>query len=114
MLRKGFTAALAAGLLGLFCPSRVLAQSSITGLVKDATGAVLPVVTVEASCEALIERVRSAVSDAQGRYTIVDLRPGTYKVTFTIQGFSTFSQTGIELPSDFTATVNAELRVGAV
>src|ERR1700716_3734478 len=114
MLRRGFTAALVAGLLGLFCPSRALAQSSITGLVKDATGAVLPGVTVEAASEALIERVRSAVSDPQGRFTIVDLRPGTYKVTFTIQGFSTFVATAIELPSNFTATVNADMKLGAV
>src|SRR3981189_1247053 len=78
MLRRGFATALVAGLLALLCPSRALAQSAITGLVKDATGAVLPGVTVEASSDALIERVRGAVSDPQGRFAIVDLRPGTY------------------------------------
>jgi hypothetical protein len=90
------------------------AQSAITGLIRDTSGAVLPGVTVEASSAALIEKVRTVVSDAQGRYTIVDLRPGTYKVTFTLTGFMTFAQEAIELPSNFTATVNGELKVGAV
>src|SRR3981189_3376176 len=76
MLRRGFTTALVAGLLALFCPSRALAQSAITGLVKDAGGAGRPGGTLEASSDALIERVRSAVSDPQGRFAIVDLRPG--------------------------------------
>ena len=114
MVRRGFTAVLVAGVLALVCPSRALAQSAITGLVKDGTGAVIPGVTVEASSEALIERVRSAVSDPQGRFAIVDLRPGIYKVTFTIAGFTTFVATAIELPSNFTATVNAEMKLGAV
>src|SRR5439155_13757809 len=62
----------------------------------------------------LIEKVRTAVSDDQGRYAIVDLRPGTYSVTFTLPGFSTFKRDGVELPANFTATINAELRVGAL
>ena len=95
-------------------PASAFAQSAITGLVKDATGAVLPGVTVEATSEALIERTRTAVTDTQGRFTIVDLRPGTYKVVFTIQGFATFVASAVELPSDFTATVNADMRLGAV
>jgi hypothetical protein len=114
MVRTGVKTVLVAGLLALFFPSRAIAQSSITGLVKDATGAVLPGVTVEAASEALIERVRTAVSDPQGRFTIVDLRPGIYKVTFTIAGFTTFVATAIELPSNFTATVNADMKLGAV
>ena len=67
MFRRGFTTALVVGLFALCTPSRALAQSAITGLVKDATGAVLPGVTVEASSDALIERMRSAVSDPQVR-----------------------------------------------
>jgi len=74
------------------------AQSGITGVVRDSSGGVLPGVSVEAASPALIERVRSVVTDSQGRYSIVDLRPGTYKVTFSLQGFSTVVQDGIELP----------------
>ena len=79
---------------------------------KTASGAVLPGVTVEATSPALIEKVRSVVSDSEGRYNIVDLRPGTYIVTFTLPGFSTFRRDGLELPAGFTGTVNAELKVG--
>ena len=49
----------------------------------------LPGVTVEASSPVLIEKVRSAVSDGTGQYRIVDLRAGTYTVTFALNGFST-------------------------
>ena len=95
-------------------PGTVRAQSAITGVVKDASGAVLPGVTIEASSDALIEKSRTAVSDGQGTYRIVDLRPGTYLVTFTLTGFQTLRRDGIELPSDFTATINADLRVGSL
>ena len=78
------------------------------------SGAVLPGVTVEAASPALIEKVRSVVTDSEGRYNIVDLRPGTYTVTFTLPSFSTFKREGIELPSGFTATVNAEMKIGAL
>jgi hypothetical protein len=98
----------------LLIPVSTFAQSAISGLVADSTGAVLPGVTVEAASPALIEKVRSVVSDAQGRYTIVDLRPGTYKVTFTLPGFNTMVRDGVELPANFTATVNGELRVGSL
>lgn len=87
---------------------------SIAGVAKDSTGAVLPGVTVEASSSALIEKVRSVVTDGQGQYKIIDLRPGTYTVTFTLSGFNAFKREGIVLTSDFTATVNGDLRVGAV
>jgi Carboxypeptidase regulatory-like domain len=89
-------------------------QATITGVVKDASGAVLPGVTVEASSEVLIERTRTAVTDGTGQYRIVDLRPGTYAVTFTLPGFSTVKREGIELTGTFVASVNAELRVGQV
>jgi hypothetical protein len=98
----------------LLLPRASLAQSSITGVVRDATGAVLPGVTVEAASPALIEKARSALTDGQGVYRIVDLRPGDYTLTFVLPGFSTVRRDGIELPSAFTATVNAEMRVGAV
>jgi hypothetical protein len=92
----------------------VFAQSAIAGVVRDATGAVLPGVMVEASSEVLIEKVKTVATDEAGLYRIIDLRPGQYVVTFTLLGFNTVRREGIELPSDFTATVNAELRVGAI
>jgi hypothetical protein len=95
-------------------PVSVWAQAAITGVVKDASGAVLPGVTVEAASPVLIEKVRTAVSDATGQYRIVDLRPGTYDVSFTLTGFSTYKREGIELSGTFIATVNADLKVGAL
>jgi hypothetical protein len=92
-----------------------LAQTgSIAGLVKDTSGAVLPGVTVEAASPALIEKVRTVTTDGAGQFKIIDLRPGTYTVTFTLAGFNAVKREGIVLTSDFTATVNADLRVGAV
>jgi Carboxypeptidase regulatory-like domain len=70
-------------------PAIASAQGAITGVVRDTSGAILPGVTVEASSPALIERVRSAVTDSSGQYRIEDLRPGSYVVTFTLAGFST-------------------------
>src|SRR5687767_9620072 len=90
------------------------AQSAIVGTVKDGSGAALPGVTVEAASPVLIERVKSAVSDGNGNYRITDLRPGLYTVTFTLTGFSVYRRDGLELPSDFTATLNADLKVGAL
>ena len=89
-------------------------SGAIAGVAKDATGAVLPGVTVEAASPALIEKVRTVVTDGQCQYKIVELRPGTYTVTFTLTGFSTIVREGVELTTGFTATANAELRVGGV
>ena len=83
------------------------APSGIAGAVQDSSGAVMPGVTVEASSPALIEKVRSVVTDGAGQYKIVDLRPGTYTVTFTLPGFGTVKREGLELGSGVTATVNA-------
>jgi hypothetical protein len=88
--------------------------SSIAGVVRDASGAVLPGVTVEVSSPALIEKVRSAVTDDAGLYRVEALRPGSYMVTFSLAGFSVVRREGIELTSNFTAPVNAELRVGTL
>jgi hypothetical protein len=88
--------------------------SGIAGVVRDATGAVLPGVTVEAASPALIEKVRTSVTDGEGQYKIIDLRPGTYAITFGLPGFSSVKREGIELSAGFTATVNAEMRVGTV
>ena len=106
-------------LLGLILRTpAAIAQSATTGTiageVKDATGAVLPGVTVEASSPALIEKVRTAVTDGQGQYRIIELRPGTYAVTFSLAGFSTVRREQIELTTGFTAVLETVLRVGAV
>src|SRR5688572_13105891 len=99
-------------LCSLLLPSIAYAQASIAGQVKDASGAVLPGVTVETASPALIEKVRSVVTDDTGQYRIVDLRPGTYSVSFALPGFNTVQRQGVELTGSFVATVNADLRVG--
>jgi hypothetical protein len=96
----------------LAIPTALFAQASITGVVKDASGAVLPGVTVEASSPELIEKVRTSVTDGTGQYRIVDLRAGVYSVSFALTGFGTVKREGIELTGSFTATVNADLKVG--
>jgi hypothetical protein len=101
------------GLLAGFS-SAARAQSAFSGSVKDTTGAVMPGVTVEAASPALIERTRTVVTDAQGRYTIVDLRPGIYTVTFSLAGFVTLVRSGLELQSSTTMPLSVELRVGAI
>ena len=113
-LDKVIRSVLAALVLMLLIPATSVAQSAITGSVRDATGGALPGVTVEVSSPALIEKVRSAVTDGQGVYRIVDLRPGLYKLTFTLAGFNSAVRDGVDLPAAFTATVNAELRVGSI
>src|SRR5215471_10250050 len=98
----------------LLAPVAARAQASITGVVKDASGAVLPGVTVEVASPALIEKVRTGVTDSGGQYRILNLLPGTYSVTFSLVGFNTFKREDIELTGSFTATVNADLKVGGV
>ena len=94
--------------------SAAYAQSTIVGVVKDTSGASMPGVTVEASSDVLIEKVKTAISDGDGAYRIADLRPGTYVVTFSLPGFKTFRRDGLQLPSEFTATINAELGIGSL
>src|SRR5262247_2298782 len=98
----------------LLLPAPLFAQASVTGTVRDSSGAVLPGVTVEAASPALIEKTRSAVSDGTGQYRIIDLPPGTYTVTFALTGFSGVKREGIELSGSFVATINADMKVGAV
>lgn len=95
-------------------PSLAYAQATLTGTVKDDSGAVLPGVTVEASSPALIEKVRSAVTDGSGQYRIVDLQPGTYALTFTLPGFTTVKRAGITLAGSATVTIPATMKVGGV
>src|SRR5262245_60232240 len=112
---RGFWARCVVVALGaLLLPAAAFAQSGIAGVVRDSSGGVLLGVPVEASSPALIEKVRTVVTDEQGRYNIVDIRPGTYRVSFSLAGFETFVRDNLELPSNFTATVNADLKVGAL
>src|SRR5512147_2923365 len=94
--------------------ARGQAGASIAGTVQDSSGTVLPGVTVEASSPALIEKVRTAITDASGQYRIEQPRTGAYVVTFSLPGFNTVRREGIELCGSFAATVNAEMRVGAL
>ena len=99
----------------VFASSSAFAQSgSIEGTVTDQSAAVLPGVAVEAASPALIEQSRTAVTDGQGRYRLIDLRPGSYNLTFTLQGFQVMKRENIVLTTGFTATVNATLQIGAV
>ena len=100
--------------IAMLVPGMVYAQASIAGVVRDSSGAVLPGVTVEAASDVLIEKVRTVVTDGAGQYRIIDLRPGTYSVTFTLPGFNTVKREGIDLAGSFTANVSADLRVGAL
>ena len=106
------------GVMGcvLILPAHADAQqaSGIAGGVRDTSGALLPGVTVEAASPVLIEKVRTVVTDGTDQYRIVDLRPGTYSVTFTLAGFAPVRRQGIDLAGSFTATVNVELKVGAI
>lgn len=95
-------------------PSLAYAQAQIVGQVRDESGGVLPGVTVEAASPAIIEKVRTAVTDDQGRYRIDALRPGTYKLTFSLAGFSTIARESVEVPSEVVVTINADMKVGAL
>jgi hypothetical protein len=103
--------ALAAALL---LPAAAYAQAAIAGTVKDASGGVLPGVTVEASSPVLIEKTRSVVTDGSGNYRIENLRPGSYSVTFTLTGFNTVKRDNVDVTGSGTATVDADLKVGAI
>lgn len=99
----------------LFTPIVASAQTStISGTVKDASGGVLPGVTVEAASPVLIEKTRSTVTSGSGSYSILALRPGTYTVTFSLPGFGNVVREGVELTSDFTATINVDMKVGTL
>src|SRR5688500_16182618 len=100
--------------IALLLPAAAFAQAAISGEVRDASGGVLPGVTVEAASPALIEKVRSTVTNDTGQYRIENLRPGTYTVTFSLGGFSTVKRDGVELQGSFSATINLEMRVGEI
>ncbi|HEY6613913.1 MAG TPA: carboxypeptidase-like regulatory domain-containing protein, partial [Vicinamibacterales bacterium] len=98
----------------LLLPTLVYAQATIAGVVRDPSAAVLPGVSVEASSSALIEKTRTVVSDGTGQYRITDLPPGTYVLTFTLQGFTTVKRDALAVSGSGVTAVNIELRVGAL
>jgi hypothetical protein len=99
----------------LLLPAPVLAQATLTGVVRDTSGAVLPGVTVEASSPALIEKTRAAVTNGSGQYRIIDLRTGTYTVSYTLPGFNTITRENVQLSGTQTLTLPvAEMRVGGL
>src|SRR5262245_25652039 len=116
MITRGSLRNAVLGALATVCllPAAAHAQSAFTGVVKDSSGAVLPGVTVEAASDALIEKTRSVVTDGSGGYRIVDLRPGVYTLTFSLDGFSTVKREAVQLESNFTMTMNIDLKVGAL
>jgi hypothetical protein len=101
-------------LLSLPMSSYAQIASGISGTVRDASGGLLPGVTVEVVSPVLIEGSRTTVTDVNGQYQITDLRPGDYIVTFTLTGFRSIRREGIRLTAAFTATINADLQVGTI
>ena len=95
-------------------PTLAFAQGTLTGVVRDASGGVLPGVTVEAASPALTEKVRTVVSDGSGQYRLIDLTPGTYSLTFTLPGFSTVKREGLVLGGTATLTIPVDMRVGGL
>src|SRR5919106_90352 len=111
---RAFVTFAAALVVAVLLPSAASAQASLAGVVRDTSGGVLPGVTVEATSPVLIEKVRVATTDSAGQFQIIDLRPGTYSVTFTLPGFNTVKRDGVVLSGAATTTINADLRVGAL
>ena len=101
-------------LVVLLLPATVFAQASLTGTVRDGSGAVLPGVTVEAASPALIEKTKTAITDGAGQYRIVDLRPGTYSLTFSLQGFNNVKRENIVLTGSQVLTIPVDMRVGGI
>jgi carboxypeptidase family protein/TonB-dependent receptor-like protein len=107
-------ACLWAATIVVLAPSLAFAQATLAGIVRDTSGALLPGVTVEATSPALIEKTRSTVTDGNGQYQIVDLRPGTYVLKFTLQGFTTVERTAVQITGSGVTTINADMRIGTV
>ncbi len=113
-LRRVHVAALVAAVLLTPVLAAAQALGTVAGTVKDASGAVLPGVTVEVASPALIEKVRTGTTDASGQYRVINLPPGDYTVTFTLPGFATVKRTDVEISANFTATIDGDMRVGGI
>jgi len=113
-MKRALAASVVSFLCLAFAPATAYAQGSFSGLVRDTSGAVLPGVTVEASSAVLIEKSRSTVTNGEGRYIIQDLRPGSYRVAFTLPGFKTVVRENVELLGTSVVTINADMEIGAV
>src|SRR5437667_2657494 len=111
---RGASKAVLILMAAVLLPSLAFAQGTLTGTVRDQSGSILPGVTVEASSPALIEKVRTGVTDGAGQYRITGLNPGTYSLTFTLPGFNVVRREGIELGGTTTLTIPVEMRVGAL
>jgi hypothetical protein len=105
---------LVAALTIVLLPKVVLAQATVAGLVRDASGAVLPGVTVEATSPALIDKARTTVSDGSGQYRMTDLPPGSYVITFSLSGFSSVRREGVDVSGSGVTAINAEMKVGTL
>ena len=110
LARLARTVIVLAGLV--LIPALAHAQATLSGVVRDSSGGVLPGVTVEASSPALIEKVRSTVTDGTGQYRLTELRPGTYELTFTLSGFKTVKRAEVAVSGVAVITINADLAVG--
>jgi hypothetical protein len=95
-------------------PSLAHAQATLAGVVRDGSGGILPGVTVEAASPALIEKVRSAITDRSGQYRITDLPPGAYSVSYTLPGFAKVVREGLTLSGSGAITVDIEMRIGGL
>ncbi len=95
-------------------PSLAMAQGTLTGTVRDNSGAVLPGVTVEAASPAIQGVVRTVVTDGAGIYRIVELPPGTYSLSASLPGFSVVKREGLILSGSAVLTIPIDMRVGAI
>jgi carboxypeptidase family protein/TonB-dependent receptor-like protein len=87
--------------------------ATLTGTVTDAAGAVVPNANVKAINEATNVEA-TAVANGEGRYLFPNLRPGTYRVVATAQGFKQAVSNGVELQVNQAARLDIQLTVGAV
>jgi hypothetical protein len=112
-MRQLSAASVLAGFLVL-TPTVAHAQATLAGVVRDASEAVLPGVTVEVSSPVLIEKVRTATTDGTGQYRLTQLPPGIYSMTVTLGGFTTVKREGVEVTGSGVIPINIAMRVGAI